>query len=78
MEIAGDLNCAWKVVVVFSDLDNPDTTFSLEPIVKTDEASLLPKLQADAILIARSLENLMTKHGRNLQLGTAKVFNSNG
>lgn len=78
MEVAGRLSCGWRVAVTFSGPDNPETTFSLEPIVESEDASLLPKLQADANLIASCLEELITRQGRKLQVGAAKVLNPNG
>jgi hypothetical protein len=40
---AGSLSTSWQVVVTFSDRDNPDTTFSLEPV---DPPDRLPSLAA--------------------------------
>lgn len=78
MEVAGRLSCGWRVAVTYSDHDNPETTFSLEPAVQSEEASLLPKLQTDANLIASCLEELITMRGRKLQANTAKELESNG
>lgn len=78
MHIAGDLTHDWQVVVTFSDPDNPETTFSLEPVVETGQASLLPKLQADANVIAKSMEKLITEQGKQLQLDAAKVLEPHG
>jgi hypothetical protein len=78
LQVAGNLSYGWQVAVTFSDPDNPETTYSLEPMVESEDPSLLPNLQADAHLIARSLEDLMTSQGRKLQVGAAKVLNRNG
>lgn len=78
MKVTGKLTNSWRVVVTFSDPDNPETTFSLEPVVETDQASILPKLQADANEIARSLESLIMRQGKKLQIGVAKVLKPNG
>ena len=78
MKVAGELTNGWQVVVTFSDPDNPETTFSLEPVVETENASVLPRLQADANVIARSLEGLITGQGQKLQRDAAKALKSNG
>ena len=42
MEVAGELANSWQIVVTFSDPDNPETTFSFDPVVETKKASVLP------------------------------------
>ena len=76
MELAGKLTNKWQVVVTFSDPDNPETTFSLEPVLESEAPSILPKLQADANVIAQSLEGLIIGQGKKLQYGAAKVLKS--
>jgi hypothetical protein len=44
----------WRVVLTYSDPDNPDTTFSLEP--EPAAGARLSELQADARAIAESLD----------------------
>lgn len=67
LQLKGKLSAAWHVVVTFSDADNPDTTFSLEPAENTEDAALLPGLQKDALVIAQSLEEIMTGQSKKLQ-----------
>ncbi|MBT5047769.1 MAG: hypothetical protein HOM58_04645 [Rhodospirillaceae bacterium] len=67
LQLEGKLSAQWHIVVTFSDSDNPDTTFSLEPADHTKDAALLPGLQNDALVIARSLEALMTGQAKKLQ-----------
>lgn len=49
------LSARWRVVLTYSDPDNPDTTFSLEPEF-TGAGQTLDGLQADARAIAEGLE----------------------
>lgn len=51
----GLLSTHWVVVVTFSDSDNPDTTFSLEPSSLV-AGSRLADLQADADVLAQNIE----------------------
>ncbi len=51
---AKGLSTRWRVVLTYSDPDNPDTTFSLEP--DTPSERTLIELQADARAIADGLE----------------------
>ena len=44
----------WRVAVTYSDADNPDTTFSLEP--EAAAGIELAALQADARAIAEGLD----------------------
>jgi hypothetical protein len=78
MEVSGKLANRWQVAVTFSDPNNPETTFSLEPVVETAKVSVLPKLQADTVVIARSLEGLIIGQGRKLQRDAAKTLKSSG
>jgi hypothetical protein len=73
LETAGKLDHRWRITVTFSDPDNPETTFSLEPVVSSDHASVLSNLQQDVIVIARSLHGLITKQGRRLQRDTSRM-----
>lgn len=49
------VSARWRVVLTYSDGDNPDTTFSLEP-EPTGDGQRLADLQADARAIAEGLE----------------------
>lgn len=60
------LSVAWRVVVDFSDPDNPDTTFSLEPALQVSDTPDLPALQKDAAKIAGSLEPLLSELAQRL------------
>ncbi len=66
LRITGRLNAPWEVVVTFSDLDNPDTTFSLQPAAAPDRALSLPALRQDIGEIAKSLEGMMRDGARAL------------
>lgn len=48
------IKARWRVVLTYSDPDNPDTTFSLEP--EAAEGRRLADLQADARAIADGLD----------------------
>jgi hypothetical protein len=49
------LSARWQIVLTYSDLGNPDTTFSLEPT--NDNGDLdLGHLQNDIVVIAQSLK----------------------
>jgi hypothetical protein len=50
---AGRLSVRWQVVLTYSDPDNPDTTFSLEP--QPDAENSLSLLQADMRVMAEAL-----------------------
>lgn len=50
---AGRLSARWQVVLTYSDPDNPDTTFSLEPEPAAD--LVLPALQRDLRVMADEL-----------------------
>lgn len=67
MHHAGALSASWQLVVTFSDRDNLDTTFSLEPTLPPDRLPPLPSLQKDVAAIATSLRNLITRQARDLQ-----------
>lgn len=67
LEIEGALSARWQVVVTFSDVDNPETTFSLEPAPPSGSALELSALQRDAQVIARSLGSMMNGQAARLQ-----------
>lgn len=72
----GKLTHHWRVVVTFSDNDNPETAFALEPILPTDREASLPELQQDIYQIAQSLEGLMVSEARTLQANTRAALAS--
>lgn len=49
------VSARWRVVLTYSDADNPDTTFSVEPEPSGDRQPL-SDLQADARAIAEGLD----------------------
>ena len=77
MANAGCLRAPWRIVVTFSDPDNPETTFSLEPALSHDREISLPALQKDVAEIARSLHAIMTKEARDLQWEARKDLAGN-
>lgn len=70
LEIDKKLSARWQIVVTFSDADNSATTYSLEPVVSTDESLQLSALQHDVEVIARSLEGLIVGQAAVLQKAT--------
>ena len=67
LELTGALRARWQVVVTFSDADNPETTFSLEPALSAGRTLELSALQSDVPVIARSLEAMMNGQAAKLQ-----------
>jgi hypothetical protein len=63
----GTLKTKWQVVVTFSDPDNIETAFSLEPAQPIDAGIGLPELRADLGAIARALQGLMNQEARGLK-----------
>lgn len=65
LHLAKKLSVPWRVVLTFSDVDNADTTFSLEPNLD-HERPLLPALQRDIDTIAEHLRELTFTETRKL------------
>lgn len=63
----GILHAPWEVAVTYSDADNPDTTFSLQPVFAQLGTTSLTMLQEDVREIACSLDAMMEAGGRALQ-----------
>jgi hypothetical protein len=61
----GRLATTWRVVVTYSDPDNPHTTFALEPLPDTD--ATLQQLRRDANEIANALPALIVEGGQALR-----------
>ena len=59
LKLAGRLTSPWEVVVTYSDPDNPDTTFSVQPSRGQDREIPLDSLRTDAGEVARSLDSIM-------------------
>ncbi len=64
------LKAKWQVVVTFSDPDNIETAFALEPKQPIGEGIGLTELRADLSAIARALPGLMTREARDLKAST--------
>jgi hypothetical protein len=64
------LHAVWRVVVTFSDADNPRTTFALEPAVVLEGGATLQQLQGDAAEIGRSLQLMIVEGGQALGRAT--------
>ena len=62
----GRLSVDWRIAVTYSDHDNPETTFSLEPCPGESEAPSLDALQRDLGEIARALHDLVREEARAL------------
>ena len=60
----GRLSAPWQVVVTYSDTDNPQTTYSLEPQPAAGHS--LPRLQADVQILANALPTWMREEARRL------------
>jgi hypothetical protein len=60
----GRLSTPWRVAVTFSDPDNPDPTFVLEPALAPGASARLADLQRDADEIARALGAMMSDEAR--------------
>jgi hypothetical protein len=66
LALDGELNGAWQVVTTYSDDDNAETTFSLEPGT-AESGPGLSELQQDLEVIARHLRPLVTARARKLR-----------
>lgn len=64
------LKAKWQVVVTFSDPDNIETAFSLEPKQPVEAGIGLKELRADLAAIARALQGLMNQEARGLKATT--------
>lgn len=70
IDIIGDskrLKAPWRIVMTHSDLDNPDTTFSLEPAVSLTDFNLAA-LQADLAVLATELPDAHRRACSRLKL----------
>ncbi len=65
LHLTEKLSVPWRVALTFSDEDNPDTTFSLEPDLAQERPRLLA-LQSDADAIAEHLRELTFNEARTL------------
>ncbi len=60
------LTVDWRVMVTHSDHTNPDTTFSLGPVLANERCARLEPLQADAMLIAEKIHDQIRERARKL------------
>lgn len=65
LHLEGHLNTPWRVALTFSDNDNPDTTFSLEPEIEQPPPPLA-SLRQDIELIAAHLHDGYLASARKL------------
>ncbi|MEE9210679.1 MAG: hypothetical protein V3U23_09520 [Kiloniellales bacterium] len=65
LHLTGALSVPWRVVLTFSEADNSDTTFSLEPDLD-DRRPLLPALRRDIDAIAEHLRESAFIEARKL------------
>lgn len=65
LHLKGKLSVPWQIVITYSDDDNADTTFSLEPRLQADSASLIA-LQNDIDAIAQHLRELVFTEAHKL------------
>ncbi|MFZ1990733.1 MAG: hypothetical protein WAW96_13305 [Alphaproteobacteria bacterium] len=57
----------WHLIVTFSDPDNPETTFSLEPNLAEGEKASLADLQSDIGTLVYALRSALRDEARSLQ-----------
>ena len=67
MRAAKSLRHPWHLVVTFSDPDNPETTFSLEPNLVEGEKAGLCDLQSDVGALVYALRSTLREEARSLQ-----------
>ena len=65
LHLTKNLNVHWRVALSFSDDDNADSTFSLEPKLETEQP-LLSALQRDVDTIAEHLRDEVIAEARKL------------
>lgn len=61
LEIDELISGPWQVRLTFSDENNPDTTFSLEPIIERGASATLAALQQDVMVIVDKLNPMMVE-----------------
>ena len=61
LEIDELISGPWQVRLTFSDENNPDTTFSLEPVIERGSRATLESLQQDVMIIADKLNPIMVQ-----------------
>lgn len=71
LRLTGKTNAQWEVIVTYSDPDNPDTTFSIQPLAPGDSVISLPSLHADVCEIAQALDATMEDRARAIAANLA-------
>jgi hypothetical protein len=62
----GRLRASWQVAVTFSDVNNLDTTYALEPAQPLDPKLTLDDLRKDIVEIAAALQSMICEGARAL------------
>ncbi len=66
LKLIGKVNSQWEILVTFSDPENLDTTFSIQPSAPQSPAIQLSVLQDDAREIAGSFDEMISEGARTL------------
>jgi hypothetical protein len=66
LKLINKVNSQWEILVTFSDPDNLDTTFSIQPSAPQSPKTPLSVLQNDAREIAGSLDEMISEGARAL------------
>ena len=66
LKLTGKVNSQWEILVTFSDPENLDTTFSIQPSAPQSPAIQLSVLQDDAREIAGSFDEMIREGARAL------------
>jgi hypothetical protein len=66
LEINGNISVRWQITISFSDPDNPETTFAIQPALQPGQDVSLQRLQADALVIATSLNDNLVNEAKFL------------
>lgn len=67
LEFGKKLNTRWQVVVTFSDDDDPETTYSIEPVDLSGGGPPLAKLQQDVATIAGALDSIIASQAAGVR-----------
>jgi len=73
LKLGGRLSACWQISITYSDPDNPETTFALEPAPGPARMPSLGELQRDLAEMARMLEYLVREGARDLALAASRA-----
>lgn len=73
LKLGGRLSARWQISITYSDPDNPETTFALEPAPAGERMPPLGELQRDLAEIARTLEYLVRAGARDLERAVSRA-----